>query len=76
MMESSDVRIGEGVQIGRRSLLVASAFEFGSWWRAWRLLDIFREFSNDISVLGVTRGLERHPPRARACVERGLTSDR
>jgi allantoinase len=63
--------IGVGTQAGRRVLLVESVFEFGSRRGAWRVLDIFRDFSVVVSVLGVARALEQNPELARACVKRG-----
>jgi allantoinase len=54
-----------------RAPLVESVFEFGSRRGAWRLLDVFREFSIPVSVLGVARALEQNPDLARACVQRG-----
>jgi allantoinase len=54
-----------------RAPLVESVFEFGSRRGAWRLLDVFREFSIPISILGVARALEQNPDLARACVQRG-----
>ena len=56
---------------GRRVPLVESVFEYGSRRGAWRLLDIFAEFSVTVSVLGVVRALEQNPELARACVSRG-----
>jgi allantoinase len=63
--------IGVGTQLGRRVPLVESAFEFGSRRGAWRVLDVFRDFSIAASILGVARALEQNPELARACVERG-----
>jgi len=62
--------IGVSAQ-ARRVPLVESIFEFGSRRGAWRLLDVFREFSIPISILGVARALELSPELARACIERG-----
>jgi allantoinase len=56
---------------GRRVPLVESVFEYGSRRGVWRVLDVFRDFSVPISVLGVARALEQHPDLARAFVERG-----
>lgn len=56
---------------GRRVPLVESVFEYGSRRGAWRLLDIFAQFSVPVSVLGVVRALEQNPELARACVARG-----
>jgi allantoinase len=55
----------------RRVPLVESVFEFGSRRGAWRLLDVLREFSIPMSILGVARALEQCPVLARACIERG-----
>src|SRR5258708_30066221 len=63
--------IGVSTRLGQRDPLVESVFEFGSRRGAWRVLDIFREFSIHVSVLGVARALEQNPALARACVERG-----
>jgi allantoinase len=63
--------IGAGPQLGRRVPLVESVFEFGSRRGAWRVLDVFRNFSITLSVLGVARALEQNPELAHACVERG-----
>jgi allantoinase len=62
---------GVNTQRGRRVPLVESAFEFGSRRGAWRVLDVFDEFSVKTSVLGVARALEQNPKLARAFVERG-----
>ena len=63
--------IGVPAKAGVRSPLVESVFEYGSRRGAWRLLDIFRQFSVPISVLGVARAMEQNPDLARACVARG-----
>jgi peptidoglycan/xylan/chitin deacetylase (PgdA/CDA1 family) len=63
--------IGVPTQADRRVPLVESAFEYGSRRGAWRVLDVFREFSIKVSVLGVARALEQNPELARAFVERG-----
>jgi peptidoglycan/xylan/chitin deacetylase (PgdA/CDA1 family) len=63
--------IGVAAQSGRRVPLVESVFEYGSRRGAWRLLDIFGEFSIRVSVLGVVRALEQNPELTRACVMRG-----
>jgi len=63
--------IGFGPKKGIRVPLVESAFEYGSRRGVWRVLDIFREFKINISVLAVARGLEQVPKLARAFVERG-----
>lgn len=55
----------------RRSPLVESVFEYGSRRGSWRLLDIMRDFSVPMSVLGVARALEQNPALARAFVDRG-----
>jgi len=62
--------IGVPTQADRRVPLVESAFEYGSRRGAWRVLDVFREFSIKVSVLGVARALEQNPELARAFVER------
>jgi peptidoglycan/xylan/chitin deacetylase (PgdA/CDA1 family) len=56
---------------GRRSPLVESVFEYGSRRGSWRVLDIMRDFSVPMSVLGVARALEQNPVLARAFVDRG-----
>jgi allantoinase len=63
--------IGVPPYAGRRVPLVESVFEYGSRRGAWRVLDIFRDFSVTVSVLAVARALEQNPELARACVERG-----
>lgn len=63
--------IGVPTQVGRRNPLVESVFEFGSRRGAWRVLDIFRDFSVTVTILGVARALEQNPELARACVKRG-----
>jgi allantoinase len=63
--------IGVPAYAGRRVPLVESAFEYGSRRGAWRVLDIFRDYSVTVSVLAVARALEQNPELARACVERG-----
>ena len=63
--------IGVPEKVGRRVPLVESVFEYGSRRGAWRLLDIFRDHSISISVLGVARALEQNPGLAKACVARG-----
>ena len=63
--------IGVPTQARRRVPLVESVFEYGSRRGAWRVLDIFRDFSVGVSVLGVARALEQNPTLARACAERG-----
>lgn len=63
--------IGVPTQPGRRVPLVESVFEYGSRRGVWRLLEVFRDFSVKVSVLGVARALEQTPELARAFVERG-----
>src|SRR4051812_27102545 len=63
--------IGVPTQARRRVPLVESVFEFGSRRGAWRVLDVFQEFSVTVSVLGVARALEQNPELARAFVKRG-----
>ena len=63
--------IGVATQRGRRVPLVESVFEYGSRRGAWRVLDVFREFSVKASILGVARALEQNPALAKACVEQG-----
>jgi allantoinase len=63
--------IGVATQRGRRVPLVESVFEYGSRRGAWRVLEVFREFSIKASILGVARALEQNPALAQACVERG-----
>jgi allantoinase len=63
--------IGVPPYAGRRVPLAESAFEYGSRRGAWRVLDIFRDFSITVSVLAVARAFEQNPELARACVARG-----
>ena len=63
--------IGVPAYSGRRAPLVESVFEFGSRRGVWRVLDIFRDHSVAVSILGVARALEQNPRLALACVERG-----
>lgn len=63
--------IGVPTFSGRRVPLVESIFEYGSRRGVWRVLDAFREFFVNVSVLGVARALEQNPDLARAFVERG-----
>jgi peptidoglycan/xylan/chitin deacetylase (PgdA/CDA1 family) len=63
--------IGVPTFSGRRVPLVESVFEYGSRRGVWRVLDAFREFSINVSVLGVARALEQNPDLARAFVARG-----
>src|ERR1051326_5995025 len=53
---------------GRRVPLVEAVFEYGSRRGVWRLLDVFRDVSVTVSVLGVARALEQNPQLARAFV--------
>jgi allantoinase len=63
--------IGFGAKPGMRVPLVESIFEYGSRRGVWRVLDVFRDFKINISVLGVARALEQTPKLARTFVERG-----
>lgn len=63
--------IGVASVIGKRSPLVESVFEFGSRRGVWRVLDAFRDFSIQVSILGVARALEQNPELAKGCVQRG-----
>ena len=63
--------IGVPAQRGRRVPLVESIFEYGSRRGAWRVLDVFREYSIKVSILGVARALEQNRELTKACVERG-----
>jgi allantoinase len=63
--------IGVNTQAGVRVPLVESVFEYGSRRGVWRVLDLFREFKINISILGVARALEQNPELAKAFVERG-----
>ncbi len=63
--------IGVPTRQGVRDPLVESVFEYGSRRGAWRLLDIFSQFSVPISILGVARALEQNPELARAAAARG-----
>jgi allantoinase len=63
--------IGVSAYEGKRVPLVESVFEFGSRRGVWRVLDVFRDFSVTVSVLGVARALEQNPDLARAFVARG-----
>src|SRR5213076_1807643 len=60
--------IGVGAQRGRRVPLVESVLQYGSRRGAWRLLDVFAEYSVAVSILGVVRALEQNSELARACV--------
>jgi allantoinase len=63
--------IGANAVEAVRVPLVESVFEYGSRRGVWRLLNIFRDFSVHVSILGVARAIEQHPELARAFVERG-----
>lgn len=63
--------IGSPAYHGKRSPLAESVFEYGSRRGVWRVLDVLREHSVTVSVLGVARALEQNPALARAFVERG-----
>jgi peptidoglycan/xylan/chitin deacetylase (PgdA/CDA1 family) len=63
--------IGVSAHQGRRVPLVESVFEYGSRRGAWRVLDIFAEFSVAVSVLAVARAFEQNRTLAAACVNRG-----
>jgi peptidoglycan/xylan/chitin deacetylase (PgdA/CDA1 family) len=63
--------IGVPTHERRRVPLVESVFEFGSRRGSWRVLDVLRDFSVTVSVLGVARALEQNPELARAFVARG-----
>lgn len=57
--------------VGARSVIVESAFEYGSRRGVWRVLRLFKERSIKVSVFAVAMGLERTPEVARAMVEAG-----
>ncbi len=63
--------IGFAARHGMRVPLVESAFEYGSRRGAWRVLDVFRDFKINVSILAVARGLEQTPELARAFVDHG-----
>src|SRR6202167_1234444 len=63
--------IGVPTQRGRRVPLVESVFEYGSRRGAWRVLDVFAEFSVQMSILCGGHALELNPELAKACVDRG-----
>ena len=63
--------IGSPAYQGKRSPLAESVFEYGSRRGVWRVLDVLRDHSVTVSVLGVARALEQNPALARAFVERG-----
>src|ERR1700757_4148876 len=56
--------IGVAAHAFRRVPLVESVFEYGSRRGAWRVLDVFRDFSIPLSILGVARALEQNPELA------------
>lgn len=56
---------------GARSVIVESAFEYGSRRGVWRILRILRERRITVSVFAVAMGFERNPEVARAVVEDG-----
>lgn len=56
---------------GARSVIVESAFEYGSRRGVWRVLRLLRERSIKVSVFAVAMGFERNPEVARAMVEDG-----
>src|ERR1700721_3553129 len=60
--------IGVDTQAGVRVPLVESVFEYGSRRGVWRVLDVFREFKVNVSVLAVARALEQTPELAKALV--------
>jgi allantoinase len=63
--------IGTPAYQGKRSPLAESVFEYGSRRGVWRVLDVLRDHSVTVSVLGVARALEQNPALARAFVQRG-----
>ena len=63
--------IGVPAYRGARVPLAESAFEYGSRRGAWRVLEVFDEFSVKMSILGVARALEQNPDLAKAFVARG-----
>lgn len=63
--------IGVPAYRGLRVPLAESVFEYGSRRGAWRVLDVFDEFSIKMSILGVARALEQNPELAKACGARG-----
>lgn len=63
--------IGSPAYQGKRSPLAESVFEYGSRRGVWRVLDVLRDHSVTVSVLGVARALEQNPALAHAFVERG-----
>lgn len=56
---------------GARSVLVESAFEYGSRRGVWRILRILAERDIKVSVWAVVQGLERNREAAQAMVEAG-----
>lgn len=63
--------IGFPAVAGARSMLVESAFEYGSRRGVWRVLRLFRERGIKVSVLGVVMGLMRNREVAQAMVDDG-----
>lgn len=63
--------MGTAAKPGTRAPMVESSFEFGSRRGVWRVLNVFRDFKINISVLAVARALEQTPELARAFVDRG-----
>ena len=63
--------IGVPTKARQRVPLVESVFEYGSRRGVWRVLDVLRDFSVTVSVLGVARALEQNPELAKAFVARG-----
>src|SRR5260370_42222479 len=58
--------IGVGTKSGQRSPLVESVFEFGSRRGAWRVLDIFRDFSVPVRGLALAPRLDPNSRRGKA----------
>ena len=69
--ESMLTDIGFPKVAGARSVLVESAFEYGSRRGVWRLLRILRERNMRISLFGVATALARNPDVAQAAVAEG-----
>src|SRR6266436_6678727 len=69
--ESMLTDIGFPQVAGARSVLVESAFEYGSRRGVWRLLRILRERNMRISLFGVATALARNPDVAQAAVAEG-----
>jgi allantoinase len=63
--------IGVPTCAGVRIPLAESVFEYGSRRGVWRVLEAFRDFNINISILAVARALEQNPELARAFVDRG-----